>query len=99
MRFEWDLRKAESNIAKHRVSFETAMRIFADPFLIIEQDRIEGGEPRWQALGAVEGIAVLIVAHTVYDEDEGGELVEVIRIISARKANAKERRRYEEEKR
>ncbi|WP_429791025.1 BrnT family toxin [Bartonella bovis] len=32
MRFEWDKTKAESNLRKHRVSFEVAVRVFADPF-------------------------------------------------------------------
>jgi len=99
MRFEWDGAKAKLNIQKHRVSFETAARVFLDPFVLIEQDRTEGGEQRWQALGSVDGFAVLLVAHTTYEEDEAGEAVEVIRIISARKADPKERRRYEEDRR
>jgi uncharacterized protein len=99
MRFEWDRAKADSNLRKHRVSFELAARVFLDPFVLIEQDRIEDGEYRWQALGSVEGFAVLIVAHTSYEEDDAGEVSEVIRIISARRAEQKERRRYEQEKR
>lgn len=99
MRFEWNNAKAELNIQKHRVSFETAARVFLDPFVLIEQDRIEAGEQRWQALGAVDGFAVLLVAHATYEENEDGEVVEVIRIISARKADPKERRRYEEDRR
>jgi uncharacterized protein len=51
--FEWDEVKARSNTAQHKISFETMARVFSDPFLIIEQDRIEGGEQRWQALGVV----------------------------------------------
>ena len=42
-RFEWDPAKAESNLKKHRVSFETATRVFADPFAVVKQDRIENG--------------------------------------------------------
>jgi uncharacterized DUF497 family protein len=99
MRFEWDPAKAETNIRKHRVSFETATRVFFDPLVLIEQDRMEGGEYRWQALGAIDDYTILIVAHVGYEDDEAGELVEVIRIISARKADLKERRRYEEDKR
>jgi uncharacterized DUF497 family protein len=45
-RFEWDPAKAASNLRKHGVSFDTAMRAFADPFAFTEQDRIEGGEQR-----------------------------------------------------
>lgn len=92
-RFEWDPAKAESNLRKHRVNFETATRIFADPFALVEQDRIENGEHRWQTLGIVEGYLLLLVAHTTLD-DVGG--TEVIRIISARRAEPKERKRYEQ---
>ena len=95
VRFEWDADKAASNLRKHRVSFETAMRAFADPFALVEQDRIEGGERRWQTLGLVEGWLLLLVAHTVWDDDGA----EVIRIISARRAEPKEKRRYEQETR
>lgn len=92
-RFEWDEAKATSNLAKHRVSFETATRIFADPFLLTKQDRIENGEQRWQSIGMVDGYLVLLVAHTAAEDDDG---TEVLRIISARKAEPKERKRYEE---
>lgn len=51
LRFEWDPEKADSNLRKHRVSFPVAARAFADPFALVEQDRIEGGEYRWQTLG------------------------------------------------
>lgn len=94
-RFEWDPSKADINLAKHRVSFEIATRVFADPFALVEQDRFENGEYRWQALGLVEGYLVLLVAHTVRDDEDGGE---VIRIISARRAEPKERRRYEQDR-
>ncbi|MDD5469104.1 MAG: BrnT family toxin [Anaerolineales bacterium] len=92
-RFEWDPVKAESNLRKHRVSFATATRAFADPFAVVEQDRIENGEHRWQTLGCVDGRLLLLVAHTVRDDEDG---TEVIRIISARRAEPKERKRYEQ---
>lgn len=95
-RFEWDAAKAASNFAKHRISFETAMRVFADPFAFASQDRIEGSEYRWQTVGMVEGWLLVLVAHTIRDESDGSE---VIRIISARRATAKERKRYEQESR
>lgn len=93
--FEWDPNKAKINRKNHGVSFEIACRVFADPFALVEQDRIEGGEYRWQTLGMVEGCLLLLVAHTVRDEDG----TEIIRIISARRASRKERRRYEQENR
>jgi uncharacterized DUF497 family protein len=92
-KFEWDPAKAATNLAKHGISFELATRIFTDPFAVIEQDRIEGWEQRWRAIGMVNFSALIVVAHTVQD-DSG---VEVIRIISARYAEPKERRHYEHE--
>lgn len=91
-RFEWDAVKAASNLSKHKVSFETATRTFADPFLLTQQDRIENGEQRWQSIGMVGGQLVLLVAHTVGEDVDG---TEVLRIISARRADPKERKRYE----
>ena len=98
-RFEWDPVKAAANRRKHGVSFEIAMRAFAHPFALTEQDRVEDGEARWQTLGMVEGRVLLLAAHTFRDEDEGGEAIEVIRIISARAVDRRERRRYEQETR
>jgi uncharacterized DUF497 family protein len=63
------------------------------------QDRVEGGEPRWQTIGAVQGFLILVVAHTIAEEDADGGSVEIIRIISARRATPRERRRYETESR
>ena len=92
MNFSWDENKAASNFEKHSISFEEAMLVFADLFLLMSQDRIENGEMRWQSIGEIEGIAVILVAHTWHDDD--GE--EYIRIISARPADKKEKRRYEQ---
>ena len=97
IRFEWDPGKAAGNRRKHGVGFETAMRAFADPFALTDQDRIEDGERRWRTLGVVGGHLLLVVAHTIREEDEDGRPVEIIRIISARTADPKERRRYEQE--
>lgn len=91
--FEWDPAKAESNRRKHGVSFELAMRVFADPYALSQQDRIEGGEYRWKTIGMIEGTLVLVVAHA--DREEDG--IEIIRIISARRADTRERRRYEQD--
>jgi uncharacterized DUF497 family protein len=90
--FEWSPAKAEANLRKHRISFETARLVFSDPFAIVEQDRIENGEVRRQALGLVNGRFLLLVAHTEREDEDG---TEVIRIISARRADPKERKRYE----
>jgi uncharacterized DUF497 family protein len=94
IRFEWDNTKAASNFRKHGVSFEDAVVAFADPLALMSQDRIEGLEQRWQTLGMVGGYLVLLVAHTVGEDDDG---IEIIRIISARAADRKERKRYEDQ--
>jgi len=91
--FEWDAAKAAANLRKHGISFELAVRVFADPLAISHQDRIEGDEQRWQTLGMADGVLLLLVAHTVRDEDDG----EIIRIISARAATRKEKRDHEQE--
>lgn len=67
--------------------------VFGDPFAVSEQDRIESGEQRWQTVGMASGYLLLLVAHTARFESEG---VEVVRIISARRVDRKERRRYEQ---
>jgi len=90
--FEWDEAKAASNLRKHGIQFEKAVAVFEDPFSITEQDRIEDGEYRWQTVGMAGGALLLLVAHTI---NTGDDTIEIIRIISARKANKKERARYE----
>jgi hypothetical protein len=91
MRFEWDERKNRANQRKHGIDFQTACLVFDDPFALSSQDRVEDGERRWQTIGLVGGVAVVLVAHTVDFESD----CEVIRVISARRANSKERQRYE----
>ncbi len=92
MKFFWDAAKNSSNQQKHRVSFETAQQVFDDPLHVSKQDRLENGEQRWQTIGLVQSVLLLLVAHT-YTEIDGRETV---RIISARKADKTERRIYEQ---
>lgn len=87
------------NRRKHGVSFETAMLAFADPFALSERDHVEGHEARWQTVGRMGNRLRLIVAHTVDKDDEDGEVIDVIRIFSARKAGRRERGRYQHESR
>jgi uncharacterized protein len=89
MRFEWDEDKNRSNFAKHNVTFEAAVSIFDDRHAISIQDRVVEGEERWQTLGMIAGV-LYFVAHTWLCE-EGDD---VIRVISARKADPSERRAY-----
>lgn len=95
-RFTWDEDKNLSNQRKHGVSFELAARVFLDPLCLSVQDRVEDGEQRWQTLGRIGGVAVVLVAHTFTEDGPTVEPVEVIRIISARVATRRERTRYEE---
>jgi uncharacterized DUF497 family protein len=95
--FEWETAKNLSNQRKHGVSFEEAAQVFRNPLFLSWRDRVQDGEERWQACGEVEGLSMLIVAHTIREELENGDEIEVVRIISARRAEPKERRRYEKE--
>jgi uncharacterized DUF497 family protein len=89
--FAWDERKDQINRRKHRVSFETAAQVFEDPNAISYPDRAVDGEERSYTIGLAGGIVVLLVVHT--SEEKHGE--EEIRIISARKANSRERALYD----
>jgi len=90
--FEWDTEKADINLAKHGVAFEDASRVFFDPLMLFEPDRIDEGEQRWRAIGRMKESVLLVVIHVIREYDG----TESIRIISARKAERKERRLYEE---
>lgn len=94
MRFDWDAKKAASNKTKHGVAFADAITAFDDPYALIERDEAHStaSESRELLIGEAE-TGVLVVIFTVR---EAGS---VYRIISARRANRKERRLYEEAKR
>lgn len=91
MRFTWDALKDRNNRRKHGISFDTAAQAFLDPFHLSRQDRVVEGEARWQTIGMVGGVLLVLVAYSVVDEED-----EVIRIISARKVTRQERIEYEE---
>jgi uncharacterized protein len=82
MESEWDPAKERSNIAKHRLDFQTATRVFLGPFLLEVKDERGYDEIRWNAIGMVEG-RVLVVSYTMRDA--------TYRIISARGATPRER--------
>jgi uncharacterized DUF497 family protein len=90
--FSWDERKNRANRKKHGVSFDLALEVFDDPFQLSTLERIENGEERWQTIGMVDDTMLLLVVH-LWEDLETGE--EHIRIISARRATAHERARYE----
>ena len=77
MEFVWDERKSRLNRQKRGVSFETAISVFDDPFHVSVQEREVEGEVRWQTIGMVKGLPLLLVAHTVEEEEER------VRVISA----------------
>lgn len=92
MQITWDELKDRANQSKHGISFETASLVFDDPYHISTQDREVEGELRWQTIGMVKGIRILMVAHTISESDDE----EVVRIVSARKATPQERSIYAE---
>ena len=87
--FEWDERKSVANAKKHGVSFDEARTVFVDERakLIDDPDHSED-EERFVLLGLSSALRMLLVCHC-YRSDGG-----VIRIISARKANAREIKSY-----
>jgi len=101
IRFEWDEAKNLANQRKHGVSFQQASQVFRDPMRMLVADRVVDGEQRWQTIGVVRkpsgGILLLLVAHTFREVVDPGVFVEVVRIISARKATPLERKSYVDE--
>jgi uncharacterized DUF497 family protein len=88
--FDWDPDKAELNFRKHRVSFEEAASVFDDPLetTVFDPDHSED-EERYISVGMSVWGRLLVVSYTERDDK--------IRIISARVANKRERKKYEEE--
>jgi uncharacterized protein len=92
MRFEWDEAKNRANRQKHGVDFETAVQVFADPYYVLIEDRLDEQRERcWQAIG-LSGDLPLLVVHVYRSVPNAKE--EIIRIISARKASQRESRCY-----
>jgi uncharacterized DUF497 family protein len=60
MRYVWDKIKSRRNLAKHKVSFETATLVLDDPNALSLHDRTEGDEERWHTLGLAGGMVVLL---------------------------------------
>jgi uncharacterized protein len=88
MKFEWDARKDRENQRKHGVSFQEATTVFGDPLAgTIPDPDHSRGEPRYLTIGHSSDDRLIVVSHT----EEG----ENFRIISAREANAHERKTYQ----
>lgn len=89
LRFEWSPAKAALNLTKHKVSFEEAKTVFCDENAILIHDPEHSeSEDRYLLLGLSAGAKVLVVCHC---ERESGD---VIRVITARKADRSERNTY-----
>jgi uncharacterized protein len=86
MQYTWDDAKNAANIRKHGISFERAIRIFDGPTVEKIDDRYDYGETRIRAIGLIEDIEVFVA----FSEKGGGER----RIISARRAEPKERTEF-----
>ena len=93
MRWDWDDAKNKRNQQKHGLGFETAKLVFADPLAVSRPDP-HPDEQRWQTVGLVGPVVVLVVHTSTAPDPETGE--ELGRIISARKATKHERKIYEE---
>jgi uncharacterized DUF497 family protein len=87
MRFEWDKAKNIVNIQKHRIDFADVPAVFLGPMLVEPDEREDYGEQRWIGVGIL-GKAVVVVVFTERERN-------MVRIISARKANANERKKFE----
>jgi uncharacterized protein len=88
VRFEWDLTKAGANLRTHGVSFAEATTVLDDDFALTRNDPDALGEQRFVSLGLSDLGKLLVVVHT-YREPE------TIRLISAWKANRRQRMQYE----
>lgn len=87
IKLEWDADKAAQNLLKHGVAFDDVALVFHDvERLEVYDKRKNYEEDRWVTIGFAYSV-VLYVVYTIRHED-------TIRLISARKANAKERQQY-----
>jgi len=89
LQFEWDLNKARTNVAKHGVSFQEAMTVFADPLARIFTDEAHSADERRE----------IIIGHSIKSQLLLVSFVEIeerVRLLSARKATRPERKDYEE---
>jgi len=89
MKFEWDENKNKANIRRHRVDFNDVPEMFKSPMFIVLDTRTEYGEDRWIGLGLLKSQYAVVVFIK--------KRADLIRIISARKAEKHERETYEKE--
>jgi uncharacterized DUF497 family protein len=89
LEFDWDDAKNAENKRKHRVAFEEAETVFYDERAVMVDDDDEAAEERLVLIGLSASLRVLVVCHTYRRREQ------LIRLISARKANRAERTDYE----
>jgi uncharacterized DUF497 family protein len=89
VRFKWDPRKAEANLRTHGVSFAEAVTVLEDDYALTREETDAVDEPRFVTLGLTNLANLLVVVYTHREPD-------VIRVISAWKANKRQRELYEE---
>ena len=90
IQFEWDRKKAETNLHKHHIDFENACEVFFDPFLRMMKPEIHNGQIREAIVGMTMNWRLLYVIYTMLKDD-------IFRIISARPVTRLERQQYEEQ--
>jgi uncharacterized DUF497 family protein len=91
MKFIWDSTKAEANITEHSIHFSEAVTVFEDNFALTREDPDSNEEQRFVTLGLNSFAKLLVVVYTYREPD-------LIRIISAWKANKPQRLRYEKDR-
>jgi uncharacterized protein len=92
VRYEWDPAKAAANLRAHEVTFAEATTVFSDEFALSREDPDASGEQRFVTVGCSDTGNVLVVVYTYREPDS-------IRVISAWKANRRQRMHYEESRR
>lgn len=89
MKFQWDARKAAANVRRHGVSFDEASTVFGDPLAgTVSDPDHSADEQRFATMGRSAKGRLLVVVHADREED--------IRIITARRATAGEKKKYAE---
>lgn len=89
MKFEWDENKNIANIRNHGIDFNDIIEIFSGPMIVNLDDRFDYGEDRLIGIGFMNSIIAIVV----FIEKK----VDVIRIISARRANKNESKQFKKE--
>ena len=87
---EWDMKKNIANVRKHGISFEEAVEVFDDPYMLEYYDFLHStaDEDRYISIGLTKSVELLMVVWSISNE--------TIRLISAREASLKERNAYYE---